>query len=205
MSDAAWCSVSATCRVTASAEGGSAVPCSSPSIAVLPATHSTRPTSFDSATAADAAPVGGYGVAENWARNCARSAPRASTASGSFLPSARSSASRATDDTAIDSLRRRLSCHGAGQTSRHAGTEKAAASVQPTNRGPTCDAGAATATGRTNVKSTAVVAVAAAGATVPAYRTAKPTSAIASTAATLWVDATVPSAMRPLLTAYRPM
>ncbi len=83
--------------------------------------------------------------------------------------------------------------------------QNAAASVQPTNRGPTWVAGSATATGNTNVKSAAVVAVAATGETIPAYSTAKPTNAMATTAAASWVDATVPSAMRPLLTAYRPM
>ncbi len=46
--------------------------------------------------------------------------------------------------------------------------QNAAASVQPTNRGPTWDAGSATATGSTNVKSAAVVAVAATGETIPA-------------------------------------
>ena len=44
---------------TASAGASSVVQCSSPIMAVLPATHSTRPTSFERATAPEAAPVGG--------------------------------------------------------------------------------------------------------------------------------------------------
>ena len=59
ISAADWCNVSATCSVTARAGIGSVDQCSSPIMALLPATHSTRPTSLDSATAPDAAPVGG--------------------------------------------------------------------------------------------------------------------------------------------------
>ena len=46
--------------------------------------------------------------------------------------------------------------------------------VHPTRRGPMADTGCATATGRTKVRSAAVVAVAAWGATIPAKSTAKP-------------------------------
>ncbi len=74
--------------------------------------------------------------------------------------------------------------------------EKTAASVQPRRRGPTAEAGCATETGRTNVSSAAVDAVAAWGATMPAKSTAKPTSAMMTTAATLWVEATVPTTMK---------
>ena len=77
---------------------------------------------------------------------------------------------------------------------------KAAASVQPTMRGPTAEAGAATDTGRTNVSNAAVEAVAAWGETMPAKRTPKPTSPMATTAATLWLETTVPSTMKQLLT-----
>ena len=56
---AIWWSVSATFSVTARAGRGSVDQCSSRIIAVLPATHSTRPTSLESATALAAAPVGG--------------------------------------------------------------------------------------------------------------------------------------------------
>ncbi len=52
-------SVSATFSVTARARGGSVDQCSSAIRAVLPATHSIRPTSLESATAPEAAPVGG--------------------------------------------------------------------------------------------------------------------------------------------------
>ena len=71
--------------------------------------------------------------------------------------------------------------------------QKTAAIVHPRRRGPTADAGCATATGRTKVRSAAVVAVAAWGATTPAKSTAKPTSAMVTTAATLLVETTVPS------------
>ena len=54
------------------------------------------------------------------------------------------------------------------------------------------ETGCATATGRTNVSSAAVVAVAAWGATIPAKSTAKPTTAMVTTAATLLVETTVP-------------
>ena len=63
--DAAWWRVSATFSVIAWAVARPFDQCSSPTMAVLPATHSTRPTSLDSATATAAAPVGGYGVPEN--------------------------------------------------------------------------------------------------------------------------------------------
>ena len=74
--------------------------------------------------------------------------------------------------------------------------EKAAASVHPSSRGPIAEAGCATETGRTNVKRAAVDAVAAGGATTPAKSTTKPTTAMAATAASLWVDTTVPSTMK---------
>ncbi len=80
---------------------------------------------------------------------------------------------------------------------RRAGTREfsdtAPASAKPPRRGPIEETGAATATGRTKVNSAAVDAVAACGATIPANRTTKPTTAIAATAATLWVDAVVPT------------
>ncbi len=52
--------------------------------------------------------------------------------------------------------------------------QKTPANVQPNNRGPTSEAGWATATGRTKVNSAAVDAVAAWGDTIPANSTAKP-------------------------------
>ena len=58
------------------------------------------------------------------------------------------------------------------------------------------DAGCATATGRTKVRSAAVVAVAACGATIPAKSTPKPTTAMVTTAATLFVETTVPSTVK---------
>jgi hypothetical protein len=199
MRAAAWWRVSATFSVTASAGGSSVAQWSSPIMAVLPATHSTRPTSLESATAPAAAPVGGYGVPENWLRRRASSAVTDAWASGSTRPSARASARRATAETADARRRRRLSCQGGGHTSTQAATEAAEARVHPSRRGPTAEAGWATDTGRMNVSSTAVVAVAAAGATMPAKSTAKPARAIATTAATLLVETTVPSTMRQLL------
>ena len=82
--------------------------------------------------------------------------------------------------------------------------QKTPAIVQPTRRGPTCEAGWATATGRTNVNSAAVDAVAAWGATMPVKRTTKPTTAIVMTAATLCVDTTVPSTVKQAPTTKRP-
>ena len=73
--------------------------------------------------------------------------------------------------------------------------QKAAAIVHPISRGPTAETGCATATGRTKVSKAAVVAVAAWGATIPVKRTPKPTIPIATMAATLCVEATVPSTM----------
>ena len=52
-------SVSATEAVTWRACCGCADQCSSPIMAWFPATHSMRPTSLESATAPDAAPIGG--------------------------------------------------------------------------------------------------------------------------------------------------
>ena len=75
---------------------------------------------------------------------------------------------------------------------------KAAASVHPTRRGPTAEAGWATATGRTKVSRAAVDAVAACGDAMPAKSTTKPTTAIAATAATLCVETTVPSTTKQL-------
>ena len=77
---------------------------------------------------------------------------------------------------------------------------KTAASVQPTMRGPTAEAGAATDTGRTNSSNAAVEAVAAWGATMPAKRTPKPTRPMATTAAALWLETTVPITMKRLPT-----
>ena len=71
--------------------------------------------------------------------------------------------------------------------------QSAAASVHPTRRGPTAEAGWATATGRTKVSRAAVDAVAACGDAMPAKRTMKPTTAMAATAATFCVETTVPS------------
>ena len=82
--------------------------------------------------------------------------------------------------------------------------QKTPANVQPSNRGPTSEAGWATATGRTNVNSAAVDAVAAWGDTIPVNSTAKPTTAIVMTAATLWVDTTVPSTVKQAPTTKSP-
>ena len=82
--------------------------------------------------------------------------------------------------------------------------QKAAASVQPMRRGPMADTGWATATGRTKVSSAAVVAVAACGATIPAKSTAKPTTPIVTTAATLCVETKVPSTVKQAPTTYSP-
>ena len=122
----------------------------------------------------------------------------------SSWPLARASARRATADTAAASRRRRLSCHGGGHTSMQAAMQKAAASVQPMRRGPMADAGWATATGRTKVSRAAVVAVAACGATIPVKSTAKPTTAIVTTAATLCVETTVPRTVKQAPTRYSP-
>ena len=168
---------------------------------MLPATHSTRPTSLESATAPAAAPVGGYGVLENCVRSRASCAARSSAAARSSSPRAWVSATRATASTAADNRRRRLSCHGGGQTSRQAGMAMAPASSQPTRRGPMADGGSATATGRTKVSRAAVAQVAIWGATMPAKRTRNPTTAMATTASTWWVDTAVPSAMKPQATA----
>ena len=65
----------------------------------------------------------------------------------------------------------------------------APASSQPRRRGPIAEAGWATATGSTNMRSAAVDAVAARGVTIPAYRTANPTTAMATTAANSSVEA----------------
>ena len=74
--------------------------------------------------------------------------------------------------------------------------QKTPASVHPSRRGPTADAGCATATGRTKVRSAAVVAVAAWGATIPANSTPKPTTAMVTTASTLFVETTVPRTVK---------
>ncbi len=198
ISVAARCSVSTTWWVIARAGAASLDVSSSPITAVFPATHSTRPTSLESATAPAAAPVGGYGVPENCWRRSAISALTSACASGELSPRTCASARRATAAIAAASRRRRLSCHGAGHTSTQAATEKAAASVHPRSRGPMAEAGCATETGRTNVKRAAVEAVAAGGATTPAKSTTKPTRAMATTAATLWVETSVPSAMKQL-------
>ena len=58
--------------------------------------------------------------------------------------------------------------------------QSAAASVHPTRRGPTAEAGWATATGRTKVSRAAVDAVAACGDAMPAKSTTKPTTAMVS-------------------------
>ena len=78
--------------------------------------------------------------------------------------------------------------------------ENAPASAHPSRRGPRADAGWATATGNTKVRIAAVDAVAACGEKIPEKSTAKPTTAIATTAATLSVETTVPREMRPLPT-----
>ena len=81
-----------------------------------------------------------------------------------------------------------------------AGIHAAPANAQPISRGPTAEAGWATATGNTKIKSAAVDAVAASGVTIPAKRTANPTTAITTTDATLCVETTVPTEMKQLPT-----
>ena len=81
--------------------------------------------------------------------------------------------------------------------------QTAPARSQPISRGPICDGGAATATGRTKTSSAAVAPVAACGVTMPAKSTRKPTTAMAATASTLWVETRVPNAMNPQPTARR--
>ena len=66
--------------------------------------------------------------------------------------------------------------------------------------GPTAEAGADRDTRRTNVNKAAVEAVAAWGTTMPAKRTAKPTTPMATTAATLSLETTVPSTIKKPLT-----
>ena len=78
----------------------------------------------------------------------------------------------------------------------HAAMQKKPAMVHPIRRGPMAESGCATATGRTNVRSAAVVAVAAWGATMPAKSTPKPTNAMVTTAATLFVETTVPRTIK---------
>ena len=78
--------------------------------------------------------------------------------------------------------------------------QEAAASDHPRRRGPISEVGWATATGSTKVRRAAVEAVAAAGAAIPAKSTPKPTRAIVTTAAALWVEATVPSTTKQLPT-----
>ena len=72
---------------------------------------------------------------------------------------------------------------------------KAAAMAQPSRRGPMAEVGWATATGSTKVRRAAVVAAAAAGEAMPANSSTNPTTAIPTTAAASWVEATVPRVM----------
>ena len=74
--------------------------------------------------------------------------------------------------------------------------QKSPAASQPTSRGPTAEAGWATATGSTKTSSAAVDPVAAWGERIPAKSTQNPTTAMATTAATLSVETTVPTAMK---------
>ena len=197
-------SVSATCSVTRRADAGSFDQFPSPGGPVLSATHSTRPTNLESATAAAAAPVGGYGVAENWARSPTRSRSTAACHLGSRSSWARASARPATETIDAESCRRRLSWVGGGQSTTQTVMDTTPPMVQPSRRQPICDAGSATATGRMKRRSTAVDAVAAAGVMMPAKRTQNTTTAVTTTAATSMVDTTVPSAMSPLPATKRP-
>ena len=106
-------------------------------------------------------------MARNSARNAASAEFIAVLASESTRPMAQESATRAIAETVAESLRRRSSCQGGGQIRRQAGMQKAPASSQPRRRGPTADAGWATATGSTKTRSAAVAAVAARGVTTP--------------------------------------
>jgi hypothetical protein len=87
-----------------------------------------------------------------------------------------------------------------GQINMQAGIQATPANAQPISRDPTAEAGWATATGNTKVKSAAVDAVAASGVTIPAKRTANPTTAITTTDATFCVETTVPIEIRQLPT-----
>src|ERR1700728_1879219 len=109
----------------ASAGGGSVDQCSSRNIAVFPATHSTPPTSLDTAPAPEAAPVGGYGVPENSSRRSPSSDVTDAYAAGSSAPRARVSARRATGETGDASRPRRVSGQGGGHPDTHAAAEKA--------------------------------------------------------------------------------
>ena len=82
--------------------------------------------------------------------------------------------------------------------------QKAPASVHPSRRGPMAETGWATATDKTKVSSAAVVAVAICGTTIPVKSTAKPTNPMVTTAATLFVETKVPSAMKQAPTRKRP-
>ena len=79
-----------------------------------------------------------------------------------------------------------------------------AANAQPISRGPMAEAGWTTATGSTKVRRAAVDPVAAWGETMPANSTPNPTTAITAMAATLWVETTVPRAMKPVPARARP-
>ena len=86
----------------------------------------------------------------------------------------------------------------------HAGMQKAPATTQPSSRGPRSDRGTVTATGSTKSRRAAVEAVAAWGVTIPANSTTKPTTAMATTEATLSVENNVPMMMNPTPTTHRP-
>ena len=79
--------------------------------------------------------------------------------------------------------------------------QKAAASVHPTKRGPTADAGCGHGDREDERQDAAVAAVAAWGATIPAKSTAKPDETPwRPPRRPSWVDTTVPSAMKQLPT-----
>ena len=166
-------------------------------MAELPATHSTRPTSLESATAPEAAPVGGYGVPENCVRSPAQLGGDVRVDLGvTGPPRERASASRATAEMAAANRRRSLSCHGGGHTSMQAVMQKTPAMHQPDQAGTDLRGRLGHGDGRTKVNRAAVDAVAACGARIPAKSTAKPTTAIVTTAATLFVETTVPSTVK---------
>ena len=66
------------------------------------------------------------------------------------------------------------------------------------------EAGAGSATGSTNVRRTAVDPATARGLTMPANRTTKPTTAMATTARTAWVEHRVATVMRTAPTTHSP-
>ena len=149
-----------------------------------PRAHSRPPTRCDQsslarAAALAAAPMGGYAVPANCSRSNSSSdftAPEALEIRLTFSEGQRQL--RPTAEIVAESRRRRSSCQGVGQRSMQAATQNAAANSQPIKRGPTSPAGWATATGNTKSRRAAVEAVATWGDSMPAKRTANPTTAI---------------------------